>query len=70
MAETLELQWVLEELKKQGVDVQIEDTSEDLFKIVDAGNWQCWGGCSQWGCSGGSWYRSPDSFSENEKMAA
>ena len=30
MGEVLELQEVLEELKKQGVDVQIESTSEDL----------------------------------------
>ena len=35
MGEVLELQEVLEELKKQGVDVQIESTSEDLYKIID-----------------------------------
>ena len=70
MAETLELQWVLDELKKQGVDVQVDDTSENLFKVIDAWNGQCWWGCSQWWCSGGSWFRSPESFLDDEKLAA
>ena len=44
MGEVLELQEVLEELEKQGVDVQIESTSEDLYKVIDGqGN----GGCAQ-----------------------
>lgn len=67
MAETLELQWVLEELKKQGIDVQIEETSDDLFEVIDGtGSWSC----SDWCCSGWSWFRSPESFSEDERMAA
>ena len=72
MAETLELNWVLDELKKQWIDVQIEETSDDLFEVIEDGYWQCSGQCSTWSCSGGSWYRSPESFSEDEdlKMAA
>lgn len=67
MGEVLELQEVFEELKKQGVDVQIESTSEDLYKIIDGqGN----GGCAQWTCSGGSGYRGPDDFYYEEKLAA
>ena len=67
MGEVLELQEVLEELKKQGVDVQIESTLEDLYKIIDKqGN----GGCAQWTYSGGSGYRAPDDFYYEEKLAA
>ena len=70
MVEKLELDRVLDELKAQGVDVQVENTSDDLFQIIDGGNSQCWGVCSQWGCSGGSGFRAPESFLEDEKMAA
>jgi hypothetical protein len=34
MVEKLELDRVLEELKEQGVDVQVENTSDDLFQIM------------------------------------
>ena len=34
MVEKLELDRVLEELKGQGVDVQVENTSDDLFQIM------------------------------------
>lgn len=70
MVEKLELDMVLEELKTQGVGVQVESTSEDLFQIIDWGNSQCGGSSSQGGCSGGSGYRSPESFLEEEKIAA
>jgi hypothetical protein len=41
MVEKLELDRVLDELKAQGVDVQVENTSDDLFQIIDGGNSQC-----------------------------
>lgn len=34
MVEKLELDRVLEGLKEQGVDVQVENTSDDLFQIM------------------------------------
>lgn len=67
MVEKLELDRVLEELKEQGVDVQVENTSDDLFQVIDGtGN----GRCSDWSCSWGSGFRAPESFLEDEKMAA
>lgn len=48
MEKSLELGRVLEELKAQGVDVQVESTAEELFQIVDGtGN----GSCSDGSCS-------------------
>ena len=42
MVEKLELDRVLEELKEQGVDVQVENTSDDLFQVIDGtGNGRC-----------------------------
>ena len=67
MVEKLELDRVLEELKEQGVDVQVENTSDDLFQIMAD---QESGWCSQWSCSWWSGFRAPESFLEDEKMAA